>query len=338
MNKINKKKIIYTLIFIILVFICSSLIYFSFKNQNKIVTEQALLRYKQIKKEEKVQKIKTLKKINDCLTNKDEFNEKYFNTNLINEINNFNDYLNNSSNYAIIYKEINANFQITRNEYNSFYGASIIKAALAIYIFEQAENDKTILENKIYYSSKYYMGGAGIIKNNIKQSYTVLELTKYMIEESDNIAFLMLYNNFNINDVRNFWKNFGTTKTFIGNDKFGNITANDALIYMEELNNYLNTKTELSKVLAKIFNNASKNSYIAKNLNEEIYFKYGETIPNYHEIALVNTKNPYIIVILTTKFPNNHVDFINNISNYIKNIHNLYYENKDTYCNNKYLK
>ena len=335
----KKKNYLFFLIFIFLVVIYSYFNVIYYHKQNEKADVLALKSFEKIIKleiKEKKQKQEKEKKIKKCLASKDQFTEKNYNVNLQTKINQFNEYLNNNYNYALVYHELNDNFGLTKNENISFYGASIIKVTLAIYIYEKAESDESILNKTITYSSKYYKGGAGVIKNNIQSSYPVRDLIKYMIEDSDNIAFMMLYNNFNINDIRNFWNNYGATKTFVGSDEFGYITANDTKIYMNELYNYLNTNTKLSEELGNYFLAASKNSYIAKNINKPVYFKYGETAPYYHEITIIKDENPYILNILTTKFPNNHINFINNVTNYVSDIHKTYFDNKKEYCYEKY--
>lgn len=336
MKKNNKRKRLklkksFKIMFILIIIFCIFFVLkdnFQTKRKDKLVFNIIKNKDDEKKKQEKL--------YNECL--KENLKEENYNNNYNESVEKLKQFLNDNTNFAYYYYDLNSNITYSKNEDSVFYGASVIKSALAIYIYNMALNDVSILDKEIAYSHNYYHGGAGVIKKNPQNSYSVRNLVKYMIEESDNIAFIMLYRNFNIKEVRQYYQNLGTKETFVGGDEFGHITANDCAIYLKELKKIIDLDNDISKELKQVFLNASKNSYIKKAINKDVLFKYGETKPNYHEITIVMDENPYILIILTTKFPNNHVDFINNLATITDNLHSNYYLNKKEYCQKKAFK
>jgi hypothetical protein len=238
----------------------------------------------------------------ECMSNKD--SSTFLSDDFKELENELNDTLKQYGNNSVIYDEINSDYEFKYNEDEVYYGASTIKAPFAISIYKEAESNPEILDKVLHYTSKYYIGGTGEIQYhlNTKKDYTIRELIKYMIEDSDNIAYYMLLDEFDKYKSKKEWNALGSTTTFTGGDKFSMMNALDANIYMNELYKYLNTNTKLSKELGEVFKNASKNSIIKKNVPYNVYFKYGWYSVYYHEMTIISQDNPYTLVILTSAY------------------------------------
>ena len=96
-----------------------------------------------------------------------------------------------------------------------FETASSIKAPYALYIYKEIANGNIDENKKLIYTKNYYKTGTGIIKNSEEGTeYTIEELVKYSIQESDNVAHNMLHKTFGVNGYNNMLKNIGTKYLF----------------------------------------------------------------------------------------------------------------------------
>jgi hypothetical protein len=256
----------------------------------------------------------------NCIANKN--SEEFLSDSFYELEDELNELLEEYNNSSVIYQEINSNYIYEYDEDKIYYGASTIKAPFALTIYKKAEETPSILDKVLHYKTENYIAGTGIIRYQIdeKTDYTVRELVKYMIEDSDNIGYYMLLDEFDKYESKEEWNELGTTTTFTGGDKFSVMNATDANIYMNEIYKYLTTDTTLSKELATVFKNASKNSIIKKNLPYDVYFKYGWYSVNYHEMVVVLESNPYTLIIMTTAYSNRE-EILKNITELTLQMH-----------------
>lgn len=278
--------------------------------------------------------------------------EKKRQTNISNCINNYNDdfvlsenfddlkeeIINMSGTYSIIYKELkDDNIIIKRNSDFVFYGESTVKLPFAIYIYTLAKEDNSILDKVLYFKSSNRIGGSGILQNmDLTKGYKIRTLVKYMIEESDNIAFYMLLDEFGNKGARAYWNELGSTTTFSGYDKFGKLSGDDALLYLEKINELIDLDDELYNELLFYTLNASKISIMKKVINTDMYFKYGGPTSAFHELAVVDTENKYILAVLTSIKTVNYNDLLTKVASNVKEMHDMYWVEKKNYCEGLY--
>lgn len=251
--------------------------------------------------------------------------------NISNELEN----LFNESNYnfAFKYKDLYTGFTLSYNSRQEIFAASTIKAPEAIYIYEEAEKGNINLNDTITYTSSYYTGGTGILKDtSFNVDYTISKLVEYSIIHSDNAAHLMLNNKYQSNNMYNYWTNLGTTTIFKQNNAWGNINADDATIYMEELYNYYINKNKYSEELLSYFDKSWK---IISTPNNDIRIasKSGWSNSSLHDTALIFDKNPYTLTILTNRGYTEYQSFFNKVSTLIYTFHQEYWNQKSTICN-----
>ena len=191
--------------------------------------------------------------ISECL--KAPLTKEQLNNNLLNISKELENIFNKSNyNFAFKYKDMYTGFSLSYNSNQPIFAASTIKAPEAIYIYKEAEHQNINLDDTIKYTSNYYNTGTGILKNkNFNDNYTISELVGYSIVYSDNAAHLMLNNKYKTANMHKYWSNLGTTSIFNGNTAWGNINANDATIYMEELYNYYITDNQYNEQLLSYF-------------------------------------------------------------------------------------
>ena len=129
-----------------------------------------------------------------------------------------------------------------------------------------------------------------------------------------------------------YWSNLGTNSIFKDNNAWGNITANDATIYMEELYNYYINKNKYNEELLSYFDKSWKIISTPKN-NIRIASKSGWSGNSLHDTALIFDENPYTLVILSQRGYTEYQSFFNQISTLIYEFHKEYWNQKEKLCN-----
>lgn len=234
-------------------------------------------------------------------------------------------------NFAFKYKDLYTGFSLAYNSNQPIYAASTIKAPEAIYIYEQAEKGNANLNDTLTYTSNYYSNGTGILKNTkFNVNYTIRDLVGYSIIHSDNAAHMMLNNKYKSENIYNYWTEKGTTSIYKDKTAWGNLTADDGTIYMEELYNYYLTNTENSKELLNYFKKSWK--VISAPNNITIASKSGWADNSLHDVALIFDDNPYTLVILSNRGYTEYQDFFNKISNLTYEFHQQYWKEKINIC------
>lgn len=235
--------------------------------------------------------------------------------------------------FAFKYTDIYTGFTVSYNESQEIFTASTIKAPMAIYLYEKAEEGLVDLDESLTYTANYYNTGTGILKNkNFNTSYTIRELISYAIIPSDNAAHNMLMDRFGRTNMYSFWTEKGTNSIFKYYSNWGSINANDATIYMKELYDYYNTDTELANELMKNFISVKFKPLSGKNGSKNIANKSGWTGSVFHDAAIVFDDNPYILVVLSNTGVSGYTYLFNLTSNLVGQLHEQYWNLKYDMC------
>ena len=207
----------------------------------------------------------------------------------------------------------------------------MIKTLSALYIYEKALVDESILDKKLIYTENYLKHGAPIMsEKNFGDQFTIRELVNYSISVSDNIAYKMLLEYIGFNNLKSYGHSIGNKHTLEGDDRInGNINLNDAFNYMKRLYDYINNNGELGKELREYFKN-NHALYFENNYNS-ILHKSGDWKEAHHDTAIIEDENPYIIVILTNHGQEEKIS-IKDISSKIYSFHRLYTDNQKQVC------
>lgn len=293
--------------------------YFFYKNRTvKLFYEEK----DKLLKEETIKQFKYDSCINELVDN-DEINMKK------DELKNY--IINKYPNTSIKYYDIKTKMDFVYNENEIYYGASLIKALTALYIYDMALKDPTILDDVMIYKSNYIKAySLEMEKIKIGEEVKIRDLLKYSISVSDNSAHFMLVDYIGFNTLKEYGNSIGNKNTLIGSDIYGNIDLNDAFNYMFLLYDYL-AKKELNIELIEPFNNDYFN-YL-KIDNTEVLHKYGYHNIYFHDIGIVLDKKPYIIVVLTKYGLLDKESIVKDISQKIREFHDFYKDKIEKTCN-----
>jgi beta-lactamase class A len=180
---------------------------------------------------------------------------------------------------------------------------------LLITYLRLSEEKKGVLETKLLFNqvtneAKEFK--QEFVKEGIKtgNSYTVKELLKYMIENSDNNATMLLMNSIPFNEFEKTFTDLGLSKDLTQNDAV--ISAKDYSSFWIALYNgsYLNFKD--SEFALSLLSQCDFKDGITKNIpsSVKVAHKFGEKgDAKYHafsETAIIYANNtPYLISIMT---------------------------------------
>ena len=237
------------------------------------------------------------------------------------------------NNFAFAYKDIYTGFTVTYNENQDIFTASTIKAPTDIYIYEMVSLGKIDLDKELTYTPKQYSKGSGIIQHNkMYTKYKTKELLRLSTVYSDNIAHNMLMDNYGRENMLQFWKERGTNSIFKYNSNWGSINAHDALIYMSELYRFYNENEEYGTELMNNFLNAFPKFIKGKN-GYKVANKSGWTGSAIHDVSIIFTDNPYIIVALSNTGNGNYTAYFDKANDLAYNLHTEYWKYKMSLCN-----
>ena len=250
--------------------------------------------------------------------------------NIIADINNY--YNSSYNNFAFAYKDIFTGFTVSYNANQRIHTASTIKGPTDLYIYEMASQGKVDLDKMLTYTGNYVNSGSGVLKYKpINTQYSVRTLLEYSTVTSDNAAHNMLMDHFGKENMLNFWSNLGTNAIFTGYDNWGETNAHDALIYMSELYRFYAENDEYGEAIMKNFINAYP-TFITSHGDVPIANKSGWNGTTIHDVAIVFTSNPYIVVALSNLGEEDYTSYFNRASELAFNLHNEYWKYKMDKC------
>ncbi|MBQ8681400.1 MAG: serine hydrolase [Bacilli bacterium] len=244
-------------------------------------------------------------------------------------------YKQDNAHFSFLYQDLFSGFTVSYNEETPIFTASTIKAPAMIYLYEMASQDKIDLNERLTYTKEFYNGGSGILKNKeVNTTYTIDELIKYSIINSDNIAYSMLMNRFTREKTLTFWQGLGTKQIFTLNTIWGVTSAKDASIYMKELYKFSKENEEYGSKLMEYFKNTEWKLITNKNGEFNTANKGGWSDNAIHDVAIVFDNNPYTLVIMSNLGETEYNYLFQQTSNLIGNLHYEYWKYKTETCNN----
>ena len=201
---------------------------------------------------------------------------------------------------SLAYYDIETGFSLIVNPANHYYLASVMKAPYMLYIYRLALDGKADLEEKLVYTEDFKREGTGVLKSmEFGTEYTVEELIGYCLEESDNSAFAMLRKKFPEKGYVEYIKSLGVlheddAKAF----NQPQICGETALIFSEAVYDFIEENNLYSENL-RYHMTHSRNTMIYGGDGDDVVRKYGWHGGNFHDMAVVYGKRPYLLTIMT---------------------------------------
>ena len=175
-----------------------------------------------------------------------------------------------------------------------YYGASLVKTVDALYVYEKMNFDEN----------------------------TRLKVEK-AISVSDNAAHRQLVDLIGIENLRQYGRSMGASNflTRSNSDYFGNTTVNDQIAVWKYLYNFINTNSKGNE-LKQYFINSYCNNLLFDGIPTTMH-KYGYYGDYFHNVGIVYSDSPYLVVILTKHGNNNYKSVIKDLSQKIYDLNKI---------------
>lgn len=208
---------------------------------------------------------------------------------------------------SFFYKDLSSGVSMAYNEDEVLYTASIIKEAYILWALREiekaesegnAQGNKYDVNNVFVYTEDKYKSGSGIIqKAEYGNTYTYLDLLRLSITESDNIAFAEIRNVYGRAGFNEFSESIGALSP---KKSMYSASAKEMSFYLEETYRFFESGTEYAEMLKSWMLSTNHRIMIPSALGPTpVANKYGWDIGAYHDMAIVFSENPYILVIMT---------------------------------------
>lgn len=241
-----------------------------------------------------------------------------------------NNYGKNNSFYIVSLED---GMSIAYNIDSKYETASSIKAPYALYIYEQIAAGNIDPNQQIVYESKYYNKGTGVIKkSDFGTVYTVRDLLYYSLNDSDNIAHIMLHKNFGVKGYNNMLSNLGTKQLYLtAGNPWGYTSPRSAAIIWQEIYNF-SIRSDEGITLLNILSNGKYNYFKEVMPSIPSASKTGFASKDVVETGIVFGDHPYIAIAVANKGGNvgayTQVLKLVNLMNDIMNEYDVYLQTK----------
>lgn len=237
---------------------------------------------------------------------------------------------NNEDDISIGYYNLETGTKITVNGDKLYLGASTIKVPLSMLIADNIKDNKLKLSDEIKYQKSDFEKGTGNIQYDNKKIYTVAQLQKYMLENSDNIATNMLVRNLGGGDKA--YQEL--SKKYLSRDNYNitknQINANYGISYLKYLYENPNNNEHYMTIIEHLKNTEFNNRLYTDLTKNILAHKIGSNEDYVHDIGIFYDEHPYILVVLTKGIVDAE-DLISNISDLVYKYQTTNYLNQNNY-------
>lgn len=205
-----------------------------------------------------------------------------------------------SNSFYII--SLNDGMSIGYNVDKQYETASSIKAPYALYIYKQIAEGNIDPNQEMIYESHYYNKGTGIIKkSDFGTIYTVRDLVYYSLNDSDNIAHIMLHRNFGVSGYNNMLKNLGTKQLYLtASNPWGYTSPRSAALVWQEIYNF-SIRSDEGITFLNILSNGKYNYFKEVMPSIPSASKTGFASKDVVETGIVFGEHPYIAIAIANK-------------------------------------
>ncbi|MCL2285825.1 MAG: class A beta-lactamase-related serine hydrolase [Firmicutes bacterium] len=203
---------------------------------------------------------------------------------------------------SVFFQNIETGFTYTYNADRVYFSASVPKAVYALYLFQLAEKGIICLDSIHTFTYADANWGSGIIQRrySFSATFTLRELLRLNISESDNVATLMLRRIYGLDGYKEFIAKMGGNPGLVGCRVMNsNLTANEAGLFAGEIFAYIESGGKYSQEFKEHLLN---NQFPFIVSCYPVASKTGWTNPTaWHDMAIVYAPSPYILVILSAR-------------------------------------
>jgi beta-lactamase class A len=147
------------------------------------------------------------------------------------------------------------------NSTGKYFSACTIKAPYVLWVYKQLEKGSASFDDKMVYTSKFYHSGSGSIKDSPDGTvFTVREVLRRTIYESDNSGYDMCYDKWGKEGYNAYMDSLGAESMKLDTSNWGHaVMAEDLVIVWSEIYKYFLTRDDNEYAMA--FYDSCKSSY-----------------------------------------------------------------------------
>lgn len=229
---------------------------------------------------------------------------------------------------AYYYEDMETHTIFSYNSEVLFYAASTIKILVCVLLIEQAEEGQLDLNEKILISMEDLKQDTGILKYQKEPThYTLRELIRLTLVESDNTAYIKLVNFIGKENLISYGKQLGAMHTLEGKDLFGVINCEDLLCYWKKIYSFVRTSI-YGPMLEDWLKNPSFHIIESESFDGQPFVKkYGSWDIAYHEAGYILDSHPFYFILLTQKCQClDKESFANEVAKRVMDLHHYLYQ------------
>jgi len=204
-----------------------------------------------------------------------------------------------SGQYGIYYINLTTGEEFGINQEDTYTAASTFKIPLNLYLYKRIKSGSVDPQYLLTYEERDYEEGTGEIRyGNFGKKYSIRELSRLSIEESDNVAANMLLRYLGRENVKDFMRLCGGK--VIDNDE--NVSSpKDMGLYMKQVYDFYKNDDVFGKELMDYFLNTEFSDRIPALLPKEVKVahKVGNQIGTINDVGVIFADTPYVLSILS---------------------------------------
>ena len=192
---------------------------------------------------------------------------------------------------------LNDGMSVGYNVDSTFETASSIKAPYALYVYKEIAKGNIDRNQLIEYKPKHENKGTGSVKNSeFGTQFTVEELVYHSLYESDNVAHIMLHDEFGVKGYNNMLKSIGTKQLYLSaGNPWGFMSPRSAALLWQDIYNFAITDEEGIEFL-NILSNVMYNYYDEVVPEIPSASKAGFAKKSVVVTGIIFDENPYIAI------------------------------------------
>lgn len=207
------------------------------------------------------------------------------------------------NNLSVYFRNIESGFYFTYNADRRYPSASMPKAFFALYLYQKADAGLFDIDSHITFLQQDHRLGSGIIRHryNVGTTFSQRRLIQLMLEPSDNIATKMLVRHHGLAGFRQLaYQIAGIASSHVGSRIMNShVTAGETGAFALAIYDFIST----DGYYARLFRNNMYNNLFPFIVSDyELISKSGDFPPYaWHDMAIVFSESPYILVILSAR-------------------------------------
>lgn len=198
---------------------------------------------------------------------------------------------------SVYFLDIESGYEMSVNTGVHYPVASVVKIPFCNMIYRKLANGEIDPDFEITYEKRHQFHGTGVVnKGNYGDVYTVSQLLKLAITESDNTAYEMLKDLVSWDEFVEYCQDIGYTHEQDLRKLKQKLCVESASAAGRDMADFITSDSEYVDTykydLTHTKNRMIKSSYT-------VYRKYGWTNFAFHDVAYVDAPHPYVLVILS---------------------------------------